>query len=517
MNAARLFTDRAKLALGLFFVLAVSACGEDVIFVDREPFNPPPDAVSGFLGYFTASQKQTTCGNCHADYQADWVTTAHADAWATLQANSANQASCNGCHTVSDRGNAATDPAGYPKVADEAYHDVQCESCHGPGLEHVEGVGQGQLVRPLARVGLTGDGNCGDCHSGTHQPFVEEWSASPHAQIVASAATRTPCNSCHDGRGVLAAWGVDHNYVERGETEPQPTTCAVCHNPHGSSNSKQLRFSISSPDPELNLCMKCHIRRDEPAGGSSHGTSPHAPQGSVLLGIAGYRPPNFEYDTARVFGTHATERNPKLCAGCHVGRFTVTDPASGNFVFQATGHLFRPIPCVDAQGIPSGDNSCAYTETARSWKTCTTTGCHGNAAAAANIFNGAMARLEDLADVLWIDVDENEAVNATDQGFLATVMASQPGEFAVDATISPAEGAEFNAKLCGPGLYANGDRSKGAHNIFLCEALLRASIDQLQTTYGLGPPSVAAQRILAQPLGGTNAGAVQVSRTSVWR
>ena len=97
------------------------------------------------------------------------------------------------------------------------------------------------------------------------------------------------------------------------------------------------------------------------------------------------------------------------------------------------------------------------------------------------------------------------------------VMAAQPDQFAPDNTITPAEGALFNAKLCGPELYENGDRSKGAHNVFLCEALLRASIDEVRATYGLPAPPVAAQKILSQRLGGKNAGAVRISRTSVWR
>jgi len=506
-------------ALGAGFLLA--ACtSEQIVFVPREPFNPPPDAASGFLGYYDADTKQTTCGNCHVDYQARWVETRHAGAWATLQANPGNQQLCEGCHSVSENGNAVDQAAGYNAVADPAYHDVQCENCHGPGLEHVEGVGQGMLVRPLAKLSMTGDANCGECHSGTHHPFAEEWGASAHGGFIESPASRSGCNSCHDGRATLLAWGVDHNYIEREVAGGyQPVTCAVCHDPHGSNNSAQLRWAIDSPDPELNLCMKCHLRRVEPAGGSTHGTSPHAPQGAVLMGIAGYRPAGFEYEEDRIFGTHATDRNPKLCAGCHVGRFEVTDPESGNFLFQATGHLFRPIPCVDAQGIPTADEDCAYSAAARSWRTCTTAGCHASAEVAATLFNGARDGLEMLADVIWMDLDEDEAVDPapTDGGYLATVMANQPEQFDPDAVVSAAEGALFNAKLCGPGVYANGDKSNGTHNVFLCEALLRANINELQATYGLPAPPPAVQARLRQPLGGANAAAVQVSRSSIWK
>ena len=40
------------------------------------------------------------------------------------------------------------------------------------------------------------------------------------------------------------------------------------------------------------------------------------------MGFAGWRPPGFEYNDARIFGSHATDRNPRLCAGCHVIRGT---------------------------------------------------------------------------------------------------------------------------------------------------------------------------------------------------
>ena len=520
-NFMRSIRRRGLVMAALSTAISLAACSDDqIVYRDREPFNPAPDAASGFLGYYDAAVKQTTCGNCHVDFQASWKTTAHAGAYATLNANANKAPACYGCHTVTGLGNAAPDSvSGHDAVKVAEYYDVQCESCHGPGLQHVEGVGQGRLVRPLAKVSMADKGNCGDCHSGAHQPFAEEWRASGHAVVNASRASNitSGCAGCHDGRKALARFGEDANFIERDSaTAYQPTTCAVCHDPHGSSNSSQLRFSISSPDPEQNLCMQCHMRRSEPSFTQS---SPHAPQGAVLLGLAGWRPPGFEYDTARIFGSHATIKNPKLCAGCHVNRFTVTDKLTGAFSFQSTGHLMRPIPCLDATGKPTADKSCPYTATARTWQSCTTAGCHGSPEAIASIFNDSRALMKSFADQLWRDLNASGSLQATptDAGLLPTVRATRPAEWSTtDNIITPAEGAEFNARLCGEYGQANSDNSKGVHNPFLCRALLIATINYVRSYYALPAASVAAQARLDSLSSGEFFTSMHISRTRAW-
>src|SRR5688572_29895537 len=96
--------------LGLMPLLAVACTDEKIVY--REPFNPPPDAEAGFVGYFTTSDKSTTCGNCHVDHENKWVETAHADAYAGLVESGGAQDFCYGCHTVSENGNAVSEPAG---------------------------------------------------------------------------------------------------------------------------------------------------------------------------------------------------------------------------------------------------------------------------------------------------------------------------------------------------------------------------------------------------------------------
>lgn len=505
------------LTAALFIFVALGGCSADekLVYRDRAPFNPPLDAVSGFLGYYQPSTKQTTCGNCHAGHQAKWKATRHAGAYASLTAITTREAFCYGCHTVTGNGNRLIGvTAGHDVAKDSVYYDVQCESCHGPGLEHVEGVGQASLVRPLAKLSMAGRGNCGDCHSGTHQPFAEEWRASGHANVSASRAANAECQTCHDGRKALASWGVDANYAERDSTTAyQATTCSVCHAPHGSANPSQLRFSVTAADPAQNLCMKCHLRRTEP---STSAITPHAPQGAVLLGFAGYRPPGFAYDTARIFGSHATTQNPKLCAGCHAGKFTVTDRSTGAFAFQATGHLMRPVPCLDSLGVPTSSKTCAYTTTARSWQTCSASGCHANAAVAVAAFTTVRSRMKFLADQLWLNIDNDGTLDAapTDGGLLARVKQSTPTQWSnTDLVVTPAEGAEFNARLCGEYNSSNSDNSKGIHNPFLCEALLISTINYIRTYYALPAFNAGVEAGLSSQLGTEFRASFHVSRT----
>jgi predicted CXXCH cytochrome family protein len=497
--------------------LLAAACSDDEI-VYREPFNPPPDAEAGFVGYFTSSDKSTTCGNCHVDHQNKWQETGHADAYEGLVSSGSAQDFCYSCHTVSENGNQLSEPAGWNAVQDTAYHDVQCESCHGPGVTHIET--PDASAPPLARIRVltadvatgnidtdtaTASGSCAECHSGAHHPFVEEWSRSGHARALIEEGIfisdeSANCSACHEGRSVLQAWGVTANYLERDSvTGPDGphfgVTCAVCHDPHNSVNEGQLRYPITDATFEGNLCMKCHTRRYEPSSSSARG--PHAPQGAVLTGTAGWWPPG--YDTTAQASTHGNpEVNRRLCAGCHVNSFELTDRLTNETIFS-TGHSFRPIPCLDpASGEPIEDNSCAYEAEARRWENCTTSGCHtGGASAVALAFESNRGNIAVLADQLWTDVDGDQvlydttstgAFNAFDPGDTG-LLTQIPDSIALtainhkDQQTSVAEGVLFNVRLVGENRYANGDRSRGAHNPFLSVDLMAASIQVMQDTY----------------------------------
>ncbi|HSH76123.1 MAG TPA: cytochrome c3 family protein [Longimicrobiales bacterium] len=461
---------RATLAGVLVSGVLAGCVDEKIVYRDRELFEEPLAAAGSFLGYSDQDSKLTVCGNCHVEKQGDWEQTAHAEAWVTLQASGGAQAFCEGCHTVNQRGNTVEEAAGYDGAAEDRYHDVQCESCHGPGLAHVTNPTDATV--PLAPLQVAADPllGCAECHSGAHHPFVNEWNVSRHGEGANAPQyrTRDGCSACHGGEGALAAWGVNTEYLEEGQGESIGITCSVCHDPHGSAGHEgQLRWAVDSRDVDQNLCMKCHQRRAVPDPGSSRG--PHSPQGPLLLGQdVGWEPPNFVYSDQLIRGTHGSEANTRLCATCHVNAYEIEDEA-GEFVFSATGHLFKPIPCVDEQGVPTADDSCGMTTAERTFASCTTAGCHGSEDAALSALLIAQARIANLTAELDALVEE--------------VRTTAPDQFNTsDGVFTVAEGSNFNVGL--------GEiESSAVHNPFLTEALLTASIQAMIDTYGLAAPA----------------------------
>jgi hypothetical protein len=462
-------------ALLLSLALALTACEGQIVYRDATMFEEVPAGAGDFLGYSSVETKRTVCGNCHIGKQAAWQQTAHASAWSTLERSGVMQAVCQECHTVSSRGNLVTTPAvGWVGTQNARYKDVQCESCHGPGLTHVTNP-DAAGTKPLAAIAVGPDltRGCGQCHSGVHRPYAEEWAGSKHARVTGSRSTNVNCIGCHEAKGVLQAWGVKSTFME--ETaggDHMAITCAVCHDPHDKRHAGQLRFPLDVPSVQQNLCMKCHHRRGTPDLAASS-AGPHSPEGPLLLGEAGWMPPNFAYPSGALVGSHGSDRNPRLCATCHVTNYQVRDPLTSSFTFRATGHSFQAIPCVDAAGVPTGAANCEMTQ--RSFRSCTS--CHLSETAARSALAVSEMRIKRLTDEI--------------AGLLPRIPAS---EFSTtDNRYTTAEGARFNMQL---------GQKKGsvAHNPFLLEALLIASIKQIEIDYGIRPAvTVSLQPELRHP------------------
>ena len=520
-------------------VVALGACtDEKIVYRDRQPFNPPPDTVNGFLGYFTVSTKQTTCGNCHVGVQRDWKNTKHAQAWADLQGSGHATGSCSNCHTVSQLGNAVGQPAGYAVVPDSAYHDVQCESCHGPGFTHVENPDIA-ANHPLASMHVdTGVvTSCSGCHTGVHTPFVEQWKESGHGSGpgFAAAATNVACQPCHEGRAAMAIkFGENANYIEKAGTTPQRIGCVTCHNPHGSPYEAQLRAPLSTPTRDQ-LCVTCHSRSGTPpwsvATGTGSSRGAHGAQGLLVLGEnVGWIPPGFAYDTSQMASSHGTAANPRLCATCHVVRTTITDKLTGAFAFQSVGHTFDAIPCPDAGGIPVPCADAVAPDTVHDFTGCSNSSCHiGGAGVARLAYQTLKGELNNYLDQIWTDNPSAGTVGTIDStgidgGLIPQLVrrAMRPGATVADSAeinfrnniTTVAKGTLWNAalaatedrriflggRLLGNTFSTHMASGNGVHNPFLLKALLISSIAALHTTYGLPSPPVDL-RLPAPPPG----------------
>jgi predicted CXXCH cytochrome family protein len=469
MHDPRNLPSDIRAAAAILAILAgtlAAGCVESAktVFQQQDLTAGVPAAAGGFIGYSDTASQLTVCGNCHVDRQAHWIETGHAHAWLTLEQNGGLQPICEACHSVNGRGNETPDTANVGFLATNAvrYHDVQCENCHGPGLAHVQNpTFQTAPLAPVA-VGVNLDRGCGQCHNGTHHPFVEEWAQSPHSQVLAAPAGNVSCQGCHIAQGALQQFNVEGRYIEQ-DSAALPITCVVCHDPHGTQNGHELRFAINTPDPTKNLCMRCHNRRAGPDP-SEPTRGPHAPQTALLLGTAGWWAPNLTIQPGEIVATHGSSANPNMCATCHVQSFAVTDSSSGNLIFQATGHLFIAIPCLTEQGIPTTDTTCTLQQ--RTFQACTASGCHGTQDAARSAFTVATNRIQALNDEL--------------KALLARVPASAFN--ANDSIFSTAEGAKFNSQLADMA-------GSVVHNPFLLESLLTASITQVEKDYSLAPAS----------------------------
>ena len=146
-----------------------------------------------------------------------------------------------------------------------------CESCHGPGADHVAGGGDvSKIVRfkDLTRsqasarclschgdsqgqthftrsAHASNDVGCLDCHSPHHAKEAHRLLAQSQPQL---------CYGCHTATKADFAKPFHHR-VNEGLVE-----CADCHNLHGTSTLRQVR-NVASGDA---VCMKCHADKQGP-------------------------------------------------------------------------------------------------------------------------------------------------------------------------------------------------------------------------------------------------------------
>lgn len=229
-----------------------------------------------------------------------------------------------------------------------------CETCHGPGSNHVAaggGKGVGGLISFRKGSGESAEAenqSCLQCHQRGLKTY---WAASPHAGRglgcvnchtimerttdrfqLAKVGERTPffnkraqtlvCSQCHLQRKAQLLRS-SHMPLREGKL-----TCTNCHNPHGTPNPFQLIQQSVNEN-----CYTCHAERRGPflhehPPVSENCTYCHEPHGTVndhLLKV----------------------RMPRLCNQCHSGHRS-NDPATSRGFFNRS--------CANCHSLIHGSN-----------------------------------------------------------------------------------------------------------------------------------------------------------------
>ncbi|NIU38753.1 ammonia-forming cytochrome c nitrite reductase subunit c552 [Candidatus Bathyarchaeota archaeon] len=214
-----------------------------------------------------------TCASCHPDAYDGWNETSHAHAVMLIQNASGNfysvgaadnlagtpsrvynetrfRGSCRDCHVT---GGNNFDPLGeinqsWPeRTTDPAkFLNIQCEVCHGAGVE--EPWGEASMIIDYSAALCELCHQIGSSHDNSH------WQ-SAHAQsitdLLASDHAADRCLSCMSTQGAL---GQD---VSLDTPDLASVSCAVCHDPHSHTYEAQLRYENSTE-----LCGQCHSQAE---------------------------------------------------------------------------------------------------------------------------------------------------------------------------------------------------------------------------------------------------------------
>jgi len=213
-----------------------------------------------------------------------------------------------------------------------------CESCHGPGSEHV--AGGGDITKIISFKNLSREESsqrCLGCHAEKHaqQHFAESAHSSngigcldchsPHhgkeAQYLLVQSQPQLCYGCHTAEKADFAKPFHHR-VNEGLVE-----CSDCHNVHGTVRLRQVR---ELPNGDF-VCYKCHSEKRGPfvyehVPVKTEGcTSCHTPHGSINPRLLRVSQVNLLCLQCHTFPTqgpmgpvHNLSQKYQACTMCHV-------------------------------------------------------------------------------------------------------------------------------------------------------------------------------------------------------
>ena len=253
-----------------------------------------------------------------------------------------------------------------------AVGNVGCENCHGPAADHA-------TTADKKKISVSADGGtCNQCHEGPKKHSIGYfWRESAHSNMKLSAgeSNRAACWPCHNGTAFIAmtnVWAAKRSMTSADSAKVDPNfksiSCAVCHDPHGNSNEKWVRYPkidtlINGFKVPTNLggmsqlCMNCHRGRvNGPVtvatqmGRFNDRFYPHySSQTDMLLGTQGW-----EFGRADLKGltTHTGLENG--CVTCHMARREVTSgyatPQPDHNMAMSENGVDKVEACVECHG-----------------------------------------------------------------------------------------------------------------------------------------------------------------------
>jgi hypothetical protein len=162
---------------------------------------------------------------------------------------------CFGCHTTGARRGAALQ-------LDNFEGGVQCESCHGPGSEHIADVERGKLapnsIRSLKGMDAEETSEfCGVCHRTFDAIVIAQIRGVNNVRFAPYRLANSKCFSADDSRIACTACHDPHAEVITSDTY-YDAKCGACHNA-GNSALKKRMCPVAKQ-----ACTSCHMPRIEP-------------------------------------------------------------------------------------------------------------------------------------------------------------------------------------------------------------------------------------------------------------
>ncbi len=287
------------------------------------------------------------------------------------QDNYVGSETCRACHEPQFDKVASTKHGKLGTLASWKGKVVGCESCHGPGKEHVEAGGDKSKIKNFKNMDSKAvSESCLSCHAGkeSHNNFRrgEHWrnnvgctdchsahgselsrSKADSMTLIGRASKQQPgqagdvmlkmsepqlCISCHNETKSQFSKPFHHKVLEG------TMKCSDCHNPHGGFEAKQTKLAVGVDA----ACIKCHSNKQGPFT-FEHGplklegcTACHTPHGSAnpkLLKRAQVR---------------------QLCIECHTG---ITEELSPQLPSRHNQTQLREQQCTVCHSAIHGSNS----------------------------------------------------------------------------------------------------------------------------------------------------------------